>query len=207
MLNSYIFVFRKQNATRNCNVLFEFLYFGFLDPPTPHILPSSSWTRRPTSRKPSAKPTLIFLVGNPTLWHALSSLGIWGLRQTRIWFGPLTPDHLGSSSIQCQEWPGEFQDMVENFYVAQKIKFAANTSNWGRCPIILKSQSLEIPVARIWNSAKYLLLCSIYLKALFELMWIPWIQSNIRTLVWVALQSPPLCRDSRLLIVRFDSAL
>ena len=33
MLNSYIFVFRKQNATRNCNVLFEFLYFGFLDPP------------------------------------------------------------------------------------------------------------------------------------------------------------------------------
>ena len=34
MLNSYIFVFRKQNASRNCNVLFEFLYFGFLDPPT-----------------------------------------------------------------------------------------------------------------------------------------------------------------------------
>ena len=33
MLNSYIFVFRKQNATRNCNLLFEFLYFGFLDPP------------------------------------------------------------------------------------------------------------------------------------------------------------------------------
>ena len=33
MLNSYIFVFRKQNATRNCNVLFEFSYFGFLDPP------------------------------------------------------------------------------------------------------------------------------------------------------------------------------
>ena len=38
-------------------------------------------------------------------------------------------------------------------------------------------------------------------------MWIPWIQSNIRTLVWVALQSPLLCRDSRLLIVQFDSAL
>ena len=36
MLISYIFVFRKQNATRNCNVLFEFLYFGFLDPPTAH---------------------------------------------------------------------------------------------------------------------------------------------------------------------------
>ena len=33
MLNSYIFVIRKQNATRNCNVLFEFSYFGFLDPP------------------------------------------------------------------------------------------------------------------------------------------------------------------------------
>ena len=33
MLNSYIFVIRKQNATRTCNVLFEFLYFGFLDPP------------------------------------------------------------------------------------------------------------------------------------------------------------------------------
>ena len=37
MLNSYIFVFRKQNATRNCNVLFEFLYFGFLDPPIAHL--------------------------------------------------------------------------------------------------------------------------------------------------------------------------
>ena len=36
MLNSYIFVIRKQNATRNCNVLFEFLYFGFLDPPNTH---------------------------------------------------------------------------------------------------------------------------------------------------------------------------
>ena len=33
MLNSYIFVIRKQNATRNCNVLYEFLHFGFLDPP------------------------------------------------------------------------------------------------------------------------------------------------------------------------------
>ena len=33
MLNSYIFVIRKQNATRNCNVLFKFLYFGFLAPP------------------------------------------------------------------------------------------------------------------------------------------------------------------------------
>ena len=37
MLISYIFVFRKQNATRNCNVLFEFLYFGFLDPPSQDI--------------------------------------------------------------------------------------------------------------------------------------------------------------------------
>ena len=33
MLNSYVFVIRKQNATRNCNVLFKFLYFGFLAPP------------------------------------------------------------------------------------------------------------------------------------------------------------------------------
>ena len=37
MLNSYIFVIRKQNATRNCNVLFEFLYFGFVDPPIVHV--------------------------------------------------------------------------------------------------------------------------------------------------------------------------
>ena len=36
MLNSYIFVIRKQNATRNCNVLFKFLYFGFLAPPSEH---------------------------------------------------------------------------------------------------------------------------------------------------------------------------
>ena len=38
MLNSYIFVIRKQNATRNCNVLFKFLYFGFLAPPNPHVI-------------------------------------------------------------------------------------------------------------------------------------------------------------------------
>ena len=37
MLNSYIFVIRKQNATRNCNVLFKFLYFGFLAPPNDQL--------------------------------------------------------------------------------------------------------------------------------------------------------------------------
>ena len=91
-------------------------------PLAPHILPSSSWTRRPTSRKPSAKPPLIFLLWNPTLWHALSSLGIWGLRQTRIWFGPLTPDHLGISSIQCQEWPREFSKCGWQFLFCAQSK-------------------------------------------------------------------------------------
>ena len=44
MLNSYIFVIRKQNATRNCNELFEFLYFGFLDPPNER-LSEPEWAR------------------------------------------------------------------------------------------------------------------------------------------------------------------
>ena len=115
-------------------------------PLAPHILPSSSWTRRPTSRKPSAKPTLIFWVWNPTLWHALSSLSE-SEASVRQGFGLVHWPQTTWAVLQFNVKSGQenFQDVVENFYIVHKVKFAANTSNWGRCPIILKTQSLQSP--------------------------------------------------------------
>ena len=137
-------------------------------------------------------------VGNPAL--SLTSYSWFGIQSFD------TPSPLSESEASVRQgfglvhWPQTTWAVLqfnvksgqEDFqnYIVQKVKFAANTSNWGQCPIILKTQSLLIPNLRMCNSAKYLLLCSVYLKALFELMWIPWIQSNKRTLVWVALQSP-----------------
>ena len=61
MLISYIFVFRKQNATRSCNVLFEFLYFGFLDPPTVHHL-NDKYDSKTAKKKESKQRVLLGIV-------------------------------------------------------------------------------------------------------------------------------------------------